>query len=112
MDYQKVLKNSVVDRLKKDLAIEGGVDTYLNSGIKISDNDLLVNPKLLVTPPKLHMPKDRDDFEFQNAVLIYDAYKKMSPTEATDTRLWTYLTHVTFWEYMVARRPMKDQPHN
>jgi hypothetical protein len=110
MDYQKLLKNSVVDRLKKDLSAEGGIDTYLNSGIQITDNDLLVNQKLLVSVPKLYTPKDREDFEFQNAVLVYEAYKMMSPVEATDVRLWTYLTHVTFWDYMKVRRPIQNQP--
>lgn len=110
MDYQKVLKNHVVDRLKRGLSSDTGVDNYLNNGIQITDNDLLVNQKLLVSVPKLFVPKDREDFEYQNAILIYEAYKMMSPVEATDVRLWTYLTHITFWDYMKARRPVQSQP--
>ncbi len=42
--------------------------------------------------------------DFENAVKIYDAFKgQLNPVQASDLRLWAYLAHDTYWEYMRTR---------
>jgi hypothetical protein len=53
----------------------------------------------------------KDDFDldpeagdFENSKNIYENLK-INETQASDNRLWTYLTHVRFWSYMKIRWP-------
>jgi hypothetical protein len=38
-----------------------------------------------------------------NAIQIYEAFQKLEPIQASDERLWVYLTHVDLYPYMVKR---------
>lgn len=56
--------------------------------------------------------KDTDkDFQLKNAILLYEALP-MTPYQASDPRLWTYLTLVTFREYMNSLRPISSETDN
>lgn len=46
-----------------------------------------------------------EHFDMENSITIYTEFKSLNETQASDTRLWTYLTHVNFWEYMRKRWP-------
>ena len=46
--------------------------------------------------------------ELENTKIIYESFRTLTPTQASDSRLWTYLTHITFWDYMQKRWPVKD----
>ena len=50
----------------------------------------------------LIMPSEASNYDFENSILLYDKLK-LTETQATDTRLWSYLTHVKFWNYMRKR---------
>ncbi|MDC7993538.1 DUF6339 family protein [Altibacter sp. HG106] len=52
--------------------------------------------------------KGADLKEIENTKIIYEAFRTLTPTQASDPRLWTYLTHVTFWEYMRKRWPVAE----
>ena len=42
--------------------------------------------------------------DFQNAKILFEAYKdQLKPVQASDPRLWTYLSHVQHWDYMLNR---------
>jgi hypothetical protein len=43
--------------------------------------------------------------DVENSIRIFEAYKNLTPLEASDTRLWTYLAHVDFYPYMITRWP-------
>ncbi|GEC93340.1 DUF6339 family protein [Brevibacillus brevis] len=45
----------------------------------------------------------RNNFDLENTITLYSAFKNLSITDATDERIWTYLAHVPFWDYMQAR---------
>jgi hypothetical protein len=111
VNYQKLLRNNCILRLKGKLSTEDGIEAYLNNELSISDEDLLVNTDI-ASPDNLKLsdPGSESDYEFQNSKLIYEVYKQMTPVQATDVRIWTYLTHVTFWDYMKRRRPIEEQP--
>jgi hypothetical protein len=46
-------------------------------------------------------------FDYENTKRIYMAMKGLTITQATDERLWVYLTHVVFWNYMRKRWPVE-----
>lgn len=57
----------------------------------------------------LHMPQSGTlHFDFENTKKIYTALKGISVIQATDERLWTYLTHTLFWNYMRKRWPVES----
>ena len=41
--------------------------------------------------------------DFENAKALYESLKNLTPFQATNIYLWTYLTHVTYYEYMTKR---------
>ena len=58
-------------------------------------------------PDGLELRRPADDgtslHDLENTKLLYGALKHLTPAQAADERLWTYLSHVTFWPYMRAR---------
>src|SRR4051794_29110562 len=65
--------------------------TYLReSGMEILDL-----PSLVVSS------NASDDAE--NAIRLFNALPKLSQVQAMDERLWAYLSHGPYWEYMTAR---------
>jgi len=48
--------------------------------------------------------------DLENSKRIYEALKnRINPVQAAEERLWAYLCHETFWDYMIWRwRPEKD----
>jgi len=57
---------------------------------------------------KFKMPDDkRNLFDLENSILLYENLIGMDETKASDPRLWTYLTHVIFWNYMRKRWPVE-----
>ncbi len=42
--------------------------------------------------------------DFQNAKLVFEAFKdRLNPVQASDLRLWSYLSHAQHWDYMFTR---------
>ena len=60
-------------------------------------------------PLKLAMPNKRDKKDAENARIVHSALTSLTPADASDPRLWTYLTHVTCWTYMRARWNMNEK---
>ena len=57
--------------------------------------DVPMLPRLVVS--------DQPQDDSKNSEILYAALKRLTPVQATDPRLWAYLTHVTYWEYVVTR---------
>ena len=67
---------------------------YFDSGIEIPDFELL--------------PGDAET-DAANAKILYESLKgKLNRLQATDFRLWSYLTHITCWKYMKARWALEE----
>jgi hypothetical protein len=48
-----------------------------------------------------------DKTDIENSISLYENLE-LNETQASDKRLWTYLTHVWFWNYMKKRWPIND----
>lgn len=59
--------------------------------------------------PELVIGSSRANNEAENAIKVYEYLKPLSRTQAADSRLWTTLTHTTFWIYCQKRWPVENQ---
>lgn len=109
---QKVLSSAFINQLKS-LLYKGEIPKdYLAGGIKPSNADILVHPNLVAPEANkvaLKIPDGHRNYDFDNSLAIFEHFKGLTITEATDARLWTYLTHVTFWGFMNKRRPIESE---
>lgn len=102
----KVFESTFVEKLREvkslDFYTDPNSEFDLSSypGVVLESQDI----KLPDEPPILS-PGIKHDAE--NAEKVYN-YLKISPLRASDARLWTYLTHVTFCKYVKQRWPIKD----
>ena len=56
-------------------------------------------------PPQLLVSRSRSEDEVDNAIKVYEYLGPLDRTQAADPRLWTTLTHTTFWDYCQRRWP-------
>lgn len=110
MSQQKLFRHSFIDALRRDLAKNKGVDRYLRKNFKFLEEDVLSNPTI-VEPAglKLKVPVNANKYDLENSKILFEAYKDLTRIQATDSRFWTYLSHVTYWDYMNRRNPIKLQ---
>ena len=73
----------------------GNMNWFLPSNVVVEDFQLL-------------HPQGKEHFDLENTKRVYNAMKGLTISQATDERLWVYLTHVTFWEYMRVRWPAES----
>lgn len=112
-----VLKESVVESLYND--IDTNLDYYVSRNeVWIDDH---FSSRSIYLPTKLpdlsdsllQLPDTTSFYDRENSEALYKALSGLSPSQAADPRLWTYLTHVKFWRYMRARwevKPVSSDP--
>lgn len=104
---QKLLNSTYIKELISLLDTENGIEAYLKPAFKIKEKEILENPNISPNPVQLLIPDADSSYDFENSKLIYEAYKNLTVIEATDIRIWTYLTHGPFWGYMRKRSPLE-----
>lgn len=106
---QKLFKQKFIDRCQRDLINGKLQDLYKSDLFQFSDIDILENKRIQIDGiPEFLIPEKNNFFEYENAVKLFQVYKNISRTQATDTRIWTYLAHVTYWKYMKTRWPIPE----
>lgn len=59
--------------------------------------------------PDLHMPTSETElYEYENTVLLHSALSNLNRSLAADERLWSWLAHDRYWEYMRQRWPVES----
>ena len=53
--------------------------------------------------PELIKPVQGDLGEAENVRRLHSALRQLSPLQAMDERLWVFLSHLPYWDYMQAR---------
>lgn len=106
----KVFKSSYVADLIRDVKTNKNFGKYELENFPYKDNF----PKGIVPIDikgdfDLIIPDGKNNYDFENAVIIYNSLFDLSETQAADPRLWTYLAHVPFWSYMRKRYPIENQ---
>ena len=110
MPHQSLFLSRYLNELRDKVRSNNYNNIYISGQIAYDSNDLHFNP--YITPPDkidILMPSPKDNYDFENSQKIFLAYKDMNPVQATDVRIWAYLSHVTFWDYMRRRYPVEEQ---
>lgn len=110
MPHQSLFLSRYLNELRDKVRSNNYNNIYISGKIAYDSNDLHFNP--YITPPDkidILMPDSKDNYDFENSQKIFLAYKNMNPAQATDVRIWAYLSHVTFWDYMRRRYPVEEQ---
>lgn len=97
--------NELLDNLSNNIASysleESWVPNYFQSP------NWYIESKLPSLPDDLLLfPNSSNNYDLENSQRIYEALSDITPSQASDPRLWTYLTHVKFWQYMKKRWPV------
>jgi len=87
---------SLCDYFKKD--VDYPVDAFIESTIKADPEKLKL---------KYRGAGESASNDIDNAIALYEAFPGLTETQASDPRLWTYLTHVTLRDYVFARWPLE-----
>lgn len=106
---QKVFSSQYIERLNMDL-MDTQDTTHYEMDVFPHQEDHPKGGSDIIIPRSVELiiPEGRDLKDLVNTKIIFEAYRSLIPTQASDPRLWTYLTHVTYWEYMKARWPLGD----
>jgi hypothetical protein len=107
---QKIFKRSIVEKMRNDLRSGASLESYFKESYPAKGADLW--PSTIVVqgkPPVLKAPKsDPVSADLDNAIALYDYYRNLDETQASDPRLWAYLSHVEFRKYSLARWGLKS----
>ncbi len=100
----KVFQQNYVDKIFRDVASTNNFDLYKSDKFPYEERfprgetDIFIEQGFSLDPSKS---------DFENSKALYREFKMLNETQASDERLWVYLTHVTFWKYMRERWPIE-----
>jgi len=103
--YQKIFKRDVAEQMRARLRSGESLKDYFEIKFQAKDKDLLPSTIMLPgKPPALKAPKkDPVSADLENAIVLHEFYKKLDETQASDPRLWIYLSHEQFRKYTMVR---------
>ena len=106
------LREAQLERLRQN--ISPNAKRYVSDQPWLADyfgNDPWHLPSNIDMPEGVEMlpPTSKSElFDLENTKTLYTALRHLTPLQASDERLWAYLTHVTYWDYMRKRWPVEQ----
>lgn len=100
----KVFTESYTDKLYRDIKVTGNLDNYYQSKFPLEERYPNGSTNIFI-PADFDLDPDASDLE--NSIALYEALK-LNETQASDPRLWTFLTHSYFWYYMRKRWALEN----
>jgi hypothetical protein len=106
------VKESAVAELRK--SIEYNKAMYSESaswmGSFFSGRPYLAESRIAIASlPELKNPETAVAlFELENTIALHTALKDLTPSQAADERLWVWLAHGPYWDYMRHRWPVEN----
>lgn len=111
----KYFKQSSLDALKAN--IDGNLKRYQSPTPWLDEVFVDVSYSLEADIPgaeglELMLPVNGELYDLENTRRVYSALRHLDHAQAIDERLWAYMTHVYYWNYMRSRWPLegKDRP--
>lgn len=101
---QKTFKESYVKTLRDDVLAGIGLERYALEEFPY-DKTMVKSLANVYQPENLQREMDPND-DFKSAVVLYEAYKDISPLLASNEIFWIYLTHVDLFNYVQNRWPL------
>ena len=104
----KKLKNESIEKLRAAIVNDDFETVFKPNYLSEKDNGFSSNDLEVLEGyyevPEIELKLDKNGkFDFENAKLIYEAFKFLSPEQADDSRLWVYLANCHFYEYTKTR---------
>ncbi|HOM90401.1 MAG TPA: DUF6339 family protein [Bacteroidia bacterium] len=99
MEKQQIFKEKYLLKLKDEI----DTDKYRSNEFVYDKKQTLMMPN--INKPDGLLSKLNHQKDFETAVAIFEAFKNLEPIQASDERLWSYLSHVDLYPYMVKRWP-------
>lgn len=111
--FQKIFKRAVVEQMRADLRSGQSLKSYFEESYPVKEKSLLASMiKVQGKLPVLKAPKkDPVSADLENSIALHNYYSSIDETQASDPRLWVYLSHVEFRKYTLARWGLED-PHS
>lgn len=106
----RYFKSAYVDKIYRELITNQDHSKYLQDKYDF-DEDFVGKTGLKVRFKENLSPLKTD---VENSIILYEALKNLTEVQASDERLWAYLVHVHFWDYMKSRWPVDkaEEPIN
>lgn len=107
--YQKIYKRGVVEQMRTDLRSGKSLKSYFESSYPVKEKDLLPSTiEVIGKALSLKTPKrDPISADLENAIALHEYFKSIDETQASDPRLWAYLSHAEFRKYALIRWGLK-----
>jgi len=119
--FQKIFRKNAVATMRESLKSGVSLDSYFQTSYPVKVKATLnSNIEVKGKPPALKVPKaDVVSADLENAITLYEYYCGLDETQASDPRLWAYLSHIEFRKYALARwglkgsyKDLKDEAKN
>lgn len=108
-NYQNIFSREYIDELTSKVQ-QANIKQYFNEDY-FSNSEKNPPGKSVIqlnANIELRLPSSNiENNDIENSQIIYNELKSLNETQASDPRLWTYLTHMTFWKYMRKRWPVE-----
>lgn len=106
---QKIFKRNAVERMRHELRSGTSLESYFKESYPVKGDDLLASTIAVEgKAPELKAPQDDPvSADLENAIALHEYYRGLDETQASDPRLWIYLSHVEFRKYAMARWGLK-----
>lgn len=101
MEKQSIFKEKYLFKLKEQLEVEASLDNYKSNEFIYDKKQTLMFPNII--KPDSLCDKLNENNDYETGILLYESFKNLEPLQAADERLWSYLTHVDFYPYMIKR---------
>lgn len=96
--------------------IDNFKDQYTNDKVWLNeyfeDSSWKNSSRITIDDFDLIIPDENSNYDLENSRIIYNAMKNLKPYQAVEERIWSYLSHVKFWEYMRNRWPAENYIEN
>lgn len=104
----KFISNRALSQLRGD--IEKNRSVYLSGhagSLLVSLDSAIFESRIQVdTCPKLEMPSGGQLYDAENVRRVFQWLNQLTPVQASDPRLWVYLSHGPYVQYTAARWPI------
>lgn len=105
---QPIFTRSCTEQLRELLANGERLSDYFSENFEVpADGVLQSTLKVDENVPELNSDVNAD---VDNAIKVYEYLRNLDKTQASDRRLWVYLSHVTFRKYTLGRWGIKATP--
>lgn len=103
MEKQKILKRAYLRKLKEGVENGRNLERYKSDNFEIDPEQTLFFPNIMKPVNLLNSLNANSNKDFESAIKIYEAYSDLELIQASDIRLWVYLSHVELYPYVKER---------